>query len=109
MIEMRMDGRRALITGGSQGIGFAAAMNFVRAGASVAIVARRPEVLEESRKKLAGEAKGKVVAIAGDVSKADDCSRIFETAAKELGHVDVLLNNAGTHASGPFEEANDKK
>src|SRR5215213_4476251 len=100
MISMPMDNRCALITGGSMGIGFAAAMNFMRAGASVAIVARRPDVLEEARQKLACEGKGKVVGIVGDVSKAEDCTRIFTTAEKELGQVDVLLNNAGTHANG---------
>ena len=100
MIEMGMDGRCALITGGSQGIGFAAAMNFMRAGASVAIVARRPDVLEQARQALAREGKGKAVSIVGDVSKADDCARIFATAEKELGRVDVLLNNAGTHSNG---------
>jgi NAD(P)-dependent dehydrogenase (short-subunit alcohol dehydrogenase family) len=84
MIEMRMDQRCALITGGSKGIGFAAAMNFVRAGANVAIVARRPQVLEEARQALAREGKGKAVGIAGDVSNAADCTRIFATAEKEL-------------------------
>jgi 3-oxoacyl-[acyl-carrier protein] reductase len=108
MIEMRMDGRCALITGGSMGIGFAAASNFMRAGASVAIVARRPEVLEESRKKLMQEGKGKVVAISADVSRADDCARVFATAEKELGHVDVLLNNAGTHNAKPVEAITDE-
>lgn len=108
MIEMRMDQRCALITGGSKGIGFAAATNFVRAGASVAIVARRPDVLEEARQSLAREGKAKVIGIAGDVSKAEDCARIFATAEKELGRVDVLLNNAGTHANGPFEAATDE-
>ena len=107
MIDMRMDGRCALITGGSKGIGFAAATNFMRAGASVAIVARRPEVLEEARQALTREGKGKVVAIAADVSKADDCARAFASAEKELGRVDVLLNNAGTHSNGPFEAATD--
>ena len=96
MIEMRMDGRCALITGGSMGIGYAAAANFMRAGASVAIVARRPQVLEESRQTLAREGKGKVVGIAADVSKAEDCARVFATAEKELGRVDVLLNNVGS-------------
>jgi NAD(P)-dependent dehydrogenase (short-subunit alcohol dehydrogenase family) len=108
MIEMRMDDRCALITGGSQGIGFAAATNFMRAGASVAIVARRPDVLEQARQTLAREGKGKAVGIAGDVSKAEDCARIFATAEKELGRVDVLLNNAGTHSNGPFEAATDE-
>ena len=108
MIEMRMDGRCALITGGSQGIGFAAAMNFMRAGASVAIAARRADVLEQARQAIAREGKGKAVGIVGDVSKADDCARIFTTAETELGRVDVLLNNAGTHANGPFEAATDE-
>ena len=107
MIDMRMDGRCALITGGSKGIGFAAAANFMRAGASVAIVARRPDVLEEARQALVREGKGKVVVIAADVSKADDCARAFATAEQELGQVDVLLNNAGTHSNGPFEAATD--
>ena len=97
MIEMRMDGRCALITGASKGIGFAAASNFVRAGANVAIVARRPDVLEEACAALGREGKGKVVAIAADVSKAPDCARIFATAEKELGRVDVLVNNAATN------------
>jgi 3-oxoacyl-[acyl-carrier protein] reductase len=107
MIEMRMDGRCALITGGSKGIGFAAAVNFMRAGASVAIVARRADVLEEARRALAREGKGKVVAIAADVSKADDCARAFTGAEQELGRIDVLLNNAGTHQNGSFEAATD--
>lgn len=108
MIEMKMDGRCALITGGSKGIGFAAAANFMRAGANVAIVARRQNVLEEARDQLKREGKGKVVIISADVSKAEDCARIFATAEKELGQVDVLLNNAGTHQNGPFEAATDE-
>ena len=108
MIEMRMDGRCALITGGSMGIGYAAATNFMRAGANVAIVARRPEVLEKSRAALAREGKGKVIGIAADVSKAEDCARVFATAEKELGRVDVLLNNVGTHNAKPVEAITDE-
>jgi 3-oxoacyl-[acyl-carrier protein] reductase len=109
MIEMRMEGRCALISGGSKGIGFAAAMNFMRAGANVAIIARRPEVLEEARAALAREGEGKVVTISADVTKAADCTRAFETAEKELGQVDVLLNNAGAHAAQPFEDISDDR
>ena len=81
MIEMRMDGRCALITGASKGIGYAAAVNFIKAGGNVAIVARRPDVLEEACATIAEHGKGKVVGIAGDVSKAEDCSRIFATSS----------------------------
>ena len=108
MIDMRMDGRCALITGASKGIGYAAAVNFMKAGANVAIVARRHDVLDEACAALAREGKGKVVGIAGDVSKADDCTRIFSTAEKAFGRVDVLVNNAGTHQNGPFEAATDE-
>jgi 3-oxoacyl-[acyl-carrier protein] reductase len=108
MIDMRMEQRCALITGASKGIGFAAATNFMKAGANVAIVARRPDVLEEARAALSREGKGKVVGIAGDVSKAADCTRIFAEAEKGLGKVDVLINNAGTHSNGPFEAATDE-
>ena len=109
MVEMRMDGRCALITGGSKGIGFAAAVNFLRAGANVAIVARRPDVLEEARAALVKEGKGKVVVIPADMTKAADCARAFETAEKELGRVDVLLNNAGAHAAMPFDQITDER
>lgn len=107
MIEMKMDGRCALVTGGSKGIGFAAATNFVRAGASVAIAARRLDVLEEAGAALAKEGKGKIVTVVADVSKAEDCTRLFATAEKELGRVDVLLNNVGIHAANPFEAVTD--
>ena len=108
MIDMRMDGRCALITGASKGIGFAAAVNFIKAGGNVAIVARRQNVLDDACAAIAKEGKGKVVGIAADVSKAEDCARIFATAEKELGRVDVLVNNAGTHQNGPFEAATDE-
>jgi NAD(P)-dependent dehydrogenase (short-subunit alcohol dehydrogenase family) len=109
MVEMKMNGRCALITGASKGIGYAAATNFMRAGANVAIVARRKDVLEEACEKLAREGSGKVVAVAGDVSKAEDCTRIFNEAESALGQIDVLLNNAGTHSNGLFEEATDER
>lgn len=64
------------------------------------------DVLDEACAALAKE--GKVVGIAADVSKAEDCARIFATTAKELGRGDVLVNNAGTHQNGPFEAASDE-
>ena len=109
MVEMRMDGRCALIAGGSKGIGLAAATNFMRAGADVAIVARRPDVLEEARVALVKEGKGKVIVISADVTNAEDCARAFGTAEQELGKVDVLLNNAGSHNASPFETITDER
>lgn len=106
---MRMDGRCALITGGSKGVGFAAAKNFIRSGAHVAIVARREDVLAEARQELEKEGGGKIVTIAADISSAAGCASAFATAEKELGQVDVLLNNVGSHNAKPFETITDEQ
>jgi 3-oxoacyl-[acyl-carrier protein] reductase len=103
-----MNGRNALITGGSLGIGYAIAESFLKAGANVTITARRADVLEESRKKLAALGKGKVVAVSADVSKLEDCERVFKATETGLGSVDVLVNNAGTSQRGPFESVSDE-
>ena len=108
-MEMRMNGRNALITGGSQGIGRAIAKKFAGAGANVAIVARGQRGLDEARLEIAaGGANVKVMTIAGDVGTADGCRTAFETAEKELGQIDVLVNNAGTSQRGAFEEVSDE-
>lgn len=107
-MNFTMTGRNALITGGSLGIGFAIAENFLKAGANVAITARREDVLGEARARLASLGKGKVVAVPGDVGKAEDCLRVFNTAHAGLGSIDVLVNNAGTSQRGPFESISDE-
>ena len=109
-MQMRMDGRTALITGGSLGIGRAIGESFARAGASVAIVARRPAVLDDARGEIAkaGGGKVKVVSIAADVATADGCARAHAEAVKALGSIDVLVNNAGTSRRSPFAEISDE-
>jgi 3-oxoacyl-[acyl-carrier protein] reductase len=107
MIEMRMTGRNAIVTGGSKGIGLAIATNFAMAGAHVAIVGRRADALEEAKAIIAKSAKTKIVTISADVSTAEDCARIVAEAQKGLGQVDVLVNNAGTSQRGDFETVTD--
>ncbi len=110
MIEMRMTGRAALVTGGSKGIGRAIATNFAKAGASVAIVARRQPDLEEARATIIAAAGGsaKVVAISADVSTGPECTRAFKSAEAAFGKVDVLVNNAGTSRAIPFATVTDE-
>ena len=97
MIEMRMTGRAALITGGSKGIGLGIATNFARAGASVAIVARRKPELEEARAAIIAAAEGRHAAIAPVV--------VPDLAEQHLGDWQGLERRAfyaerriGTHA-----------
>jgi NAD(P)-dependent dehydrogenase (short-subunit alcohol dehydrogenase family) len=107
-MELVMRGRNALITGASLGIGYAIGMAFAKAGANVALTARRPEPLEAAKREIERAAGTKVVAIAADVSKAADCARAFESAQSGLGSVDVLVNNAGTSQTGEFESITDE-
>lgn len=107
-MQFTMQGRNALITGGSLGIGLAIAQTFARAGANVAITARRADVLEQAKAAIQAVSQGKVVAVAGDMAKADDCARVFKAAESGLGQIDVLVNNAGTSRRGAFESITDE-
>ncbi len=107
-MKINMAGRSALITGGSLGIGRAIAKRFVEAGADVAIVARRREVLDEAKADIEKSGSGKVLAIAADVATAEGCRAAFAEAEKAFGQIDVLVNNAGSSARGAFAEISDE-
>lgn len=87
----RLAGKRALVTGASSGIGEATARLFAQHGASVALVARRPEPL----KRLAAELGGDAIALPADVTKPDQVRAAVEEAVKRLGGLDVVVNSAG--------------
>lgn len=107
-MQLTMNGRNALITGGSLGIGRAIAARFLESGANVAIVARRPEVLDEAKGALASKGSGKVVPIAADVATAEGCATACRQALAQLGQVDVLVNNAGTSQRADFAKITDE-
>jgi NAD(P)-dependent dehydrogenase (short-subunit alcohol dehydrogenase family) len=96
----RLDGRVAIVTGASSGLGVAFAEGLAEAGADVAICARRVERLEDTKARV--EAHGRrCVAIQADVAKPEDCTRVVDEAKAELGRVDVLVNNAGIGTAAP--------
>jgi 3-oxoacyl-[acyl-carrier protein] reductase len=107
-MDARLDGRVALITGASRGLGRAMALRFARSGAHVGIIARRGDVLEKTRQEIDEASHGKVFAYQGDVSRAADLTRIFNQACSDLGKVDVIVNNAGTSMARPFEKVSDE-
>src|SRR6516225_8503993 len=102
-MEVRLDGKIALITGGSMGMGKAMAEKFAASGAEVAIVARRPEPLAETARAIVA-AGGRCRAYAGDVSRADEVNRMFAAITADLGRVDILVNNAGRSQAAKFED-----
>lgn len=107
-MEVRMDGRNAIITGGSMGLGKAIATEYARSGANVALIARSQEPLDQTKAEIEAESGGKVVAIAADIRLAADCERSVAEAEAALGGIDILVNNAGTSQRGPFLEVSDE-
>jgi short-subunit dehydrogenase len=98
----RFEGKVALITGASAGIGAASARRFAAEGATIAIVARGAEALE----RVAAEIRaggGDARTYPGDVSDPTRCAEIVEAVVRDLGGIDVLVNNAGANRRGPVE------
>jgi len=95
-----LEGKVAVVTGASSGLGVSFATGLAEAGADIAICARRVAKLEETKRKV--EALGRrCVAVEADVTKPEDCERFIKTAVDELGKVDVLVNNAGLATAVP--------
>jgi len=96
----KLDGKVAIVTGASSGLGVAFAIGLAEAGADVAVCARRADRLEETRAKV--EALGRrCIAVSADVSKVEDCNRAVQETVDQLGGVDVLVNNAGIGTAVP--------
>lgn len=88
--------KRALITGSSKGIGFAIAEALLSAGANVVLCGRHTKPLEDAVARLKRNADGRhVIGYRADVSKSDEVASLFQFADKELGGLDILINNAG--------------
>jgi len=101
----RWQGKVALVTGATSGIGRATAYKLSDIGMDVAVAGRREDRLKEIKTAL--EAKGrKVLTLAGDQTEADTNHRFFESIRKEWGGVDVLVNNAGKSGGQGFAEVN---
>jgi 3-oxoacyl-[acyl-carrier protein] reductase len=107
-MEISLAGRAAIVTGGSKGIGLAVATRLSASGADVAIIARGREALDQAIRTIGTLAKGRVVAIQGDVAVAGDIERAYGEAMKGLGKIDIVVNNAGTSRTGAFEEITDE-
>src|SRR6266481_8129286 len=94
----KLQGKVAVITGGSTGIGLAAAKLFVKEGAYVFIMGRRQKELDEAVKAIGTNVSG----VQGDVAQLPDLDRLYETVAKVKGRIDIVFANAGVGEFVPF-------
>jgi len=103
-MDLGLNGKNAIITGGSDGIGLAAAISLSKEGANVAILARTQNKLDSAVKEIQKESKGKVIAISTDVRDESSVVTSIKKVRDELGKIDILVNNAGTSSASPLEE-----
>ena len=107
-MDLGLQDKVAIITGGSYGIGKAAAMSMAEEGARVVIVARRPEVLEEAAQDIRTATESMVLPVTADVAGSDTATRVVKATMDNLGRIDILVNNAGVSMAKPMEEVSDE-
>jgi 3-oxoacyl-[acyl-carrier protein] reductase len=107
-VDLGLKGKVAVITGGSEGIGKAAALALAGEGAHVVICARRVDVLEQAAAEIRAATGARVEGITADITQTDSVKQLFEQTFSLFGRVDILVNNAGTSSAHPFEEATDE-
>ena len=106
-MELGLTDKVAIVTGGSEGIGKAAAQRMAEEGARVVIVARGQEKLDQAAQDIRAATEGVVLPLSADVSHPDTAERVVQTALDNYGRVDILVNNAGVSLAKPFEEVSD--
>ena len=98
--RFRLDGKVAVITGASSGLGAAAAIGLAQAGADICVCARREDRLQAVAEQVRVLGR-RCVAVTADVARPEDCERVAQSAHEQLGRLDVLVNNAGIGTAVP--------
>lgn len=101
-MNLELDGKITIVTGGSEGIGQASALRCSQKGAKVTICARRAEVLELAAEDMRSRTGGEVLVISGDVCRNDDVERVVSASVERFRGVDILVNNAGVRRAYRF-------
>ena len=108
-MQVNMENRVALITGGSKGLGYAMAHKFSSCGASVVLLARNEAEVTAAAAAIHDHTAGQSLGLACDVSEADQIQRAYDQAIDRFGKIDILVNNAGFAKAGRFESITDEE
>jgi 3-oxoacyl-[acyl-carrier protein] reductase len=106
-MDLRLKGKIAIVGGASMGIGYGIARTLAEEGARLAITARREPGLSEAAETLRRATGVQVLPITADCRRAEDCARVAETSVRELGGVDILVNNDGAPPLGDLASFDD--
>ena len=102
-MDLKLNGKTALVTGGSAGIGKAIARALAGEGVDIAVCARRKEPLEAAASEIARATNRKIIPIPADLTKPSDAENFVKGAHSALGRIDILVNNAGSAPGGVIE------
>ena len=101
---VQLKGRNAIITGASRGIGKAIALRLAEHGVNLILAARGEVELKKTVKEIKEKFSVKAEGVVTDVAKLDDLTRLVNVTLKELGQIDIVINNAGVSSQYPFEK-----
>jgi NAD(P)-dependent dehydrogenase (short-subunit alcohol dehydrogenase family) len=107
-MDLGLEGKVAIVTGGSKGIGYASAMSLLGEGAKVLIAARNPDDLDKAVASAGNDAEGRIRAVSADLSRIEDIRKIAKHCVDTFGRIDILVNNAGSARMGNFVEIADE-
>ena len=108
-MDLGLNGRVALVTAASKGMGKASAMGLAAEGAKVVMCARTEADLKTAAEEIRAKTKAEVLAMPADVTKKEDVTALVDRATKTFGHIDILVANAGGPPRGYFEEMSDEQ
>ncbi|WP_332650499.1 SDR family NAD(P)-dependent oxidoreductase [Lysinibacillus sp. 54212] len=103
-MELGLQGKVAIVTGASKGIGFWTALQLVKEGAHVTLCARGEKQLQVAATSIKKATGKDVLVVSGDMSKEKDCKEVIDRTVEKYGRIHILINNAGTASANSFEQ-----